>query len=92
MDSEKLICIKLNPQFKIMSVTKNGLRFLGYSHVKELEFKSISVLIPIPSAALHAQIFAEMQRTYTDKEKFFKISKLGNSSLKFLKDCTSQMQ
>jgi hypothetical protein len=78
---ESLICITLTPQFNITGMTKNGLHFLGYSDFKELEFRSIADLIPMPSSALHAQIFAEMQKTYSDKEKYFEIAKIGDSTM-----------
>jgi hypothetical protein len=78
---ENVICIALNPQFNIINVTNNGTRFLEYKDLRELEFKGIDILIPMPSAALHAKIFAEMQRTYTDKEKYFEIAKLGASAM-----------
>jgi hypothetical protein len=78
---DALICIKIDPQFNIMAMTSNGLSFLGYSSVKELEFQPITVIIPDPSAALHAQIFSECQKTYTNKEKFLGIVKIADRAM-----------
>jgi hypothetical protein len=81
MNIESLICITLNPQFLITNVTTNGLRFLGYSGAKALESQNISVLIPMPAAFLHDRIFSELQKTFTDKQKYIEIVKLGDNSM-----------
>jgi hypothetical protein len=78
---DAIICIKIDPQFNIMDMTSNGLRFLGYSSVKELEFQPITVLIPEASAAFHSEIFSECQKTYKNKEKFFEIVKIAGDTM-----------
>jgi hypothetical protein len=62
-------------------MNENGLKYLGYDDIKEIEFKCISTIIPQPSAELHQQIFREMSKTYNDKSKYFKIAELADEKM-----------
>jgi len=79
--SDSVFCISVDPQFNIIDVPLAGLHFLGYSDIKELELQNINVLIPMPSAALHAMIFGELQKTYRDKERFNSIVGIARSEM-----------
>jgi len=81
MDPLSIIQIHCDANYAITSINENGLNYLGYDDIKEIEFKCISTIIPQPSAALHQQIFREMSKTYTDKSKYFKIAELADEKM-----------
>ena len=81
MNPLSIIRINCNANFNIVSMNENGLKYLGYNNIKEIEFKSISTIIPQPSSSLHQQIFHEMSKTYTNKSKYFKITEIADESM-----------
>lgn len=81
MDPLSLIQIHCDANYAITSMNENGLKYLGYDDIKEIEFKCISTIIPQPSTSLHRQIFREMSKTYTDKSKYFKIVELADEKM-----------
>jgi len=76
-----IICINCDEFHNITYITENGLSFLGYNNIKELEFKSIATIIPQPSASLHRQIFKEISKTFTDKDKYFKVVDIADDKM-----------
>jgi hypothetical protein len=68
-------------------MNENGLKYLGYDNIQEIEFKCISTIIPQPSAAaLHRKIFREMSKIEnaeqrSDKSKYFKIAELADEKM-----------
>jgi hypothetical protein len=68
-------------------MNENGLKYLGYDDIQEIEFKCISTIIPQPSAAaLHRKIFREMSKIEnaeqrSDKSKYFKIAELADEKM-----------
>ena len=81
MDPLSIIQIHCDANYAITSMNENGLKYLGYDDIKEIEFKCISTIIPQPSASLHQQIFHEMSKTYKDKSKYFKIAELADEKM-----------
>jgi hypothetical protein len=81
MDPLSLIIINCDAKFRIIDINENGLKYLGYDNIKEIEYKSIATIIPQPSSSLHQQIFNEMSKTYTDKSKYFRIADIANTSM-----------
>jgi len=76
-----IICINCDENYNITDVNEIGLTFLGYNNIKELEFKSIATIIPQPSASLHHEIFKEISKTFTDKDKYFKIVDVADDKM-----------
>ena len=81
MDPLGIIQIHCDANYAITSMNENGLHYLGYDNIKDIEFKCISTIIPQPSASLHQQIFHEMSKTYKDKSKYFKIAELADEKM-----------
>ena len=81
MNPLSIIQIHCDANYAITSMNENGLKYLGYDDIKEIEFKCISTIIPQPSASLHQQIFHEMSKTYKDKSKYFKIAELADEKM-----------
>ena len=81
MNIQSLICIHCNEFYKIINIDSHGLHFLGYKNLNELEFKSITTIIPDPSSTLHVKILNELSKTYTDKSKYFEINDLTNNEM-----------
>ena len=85
MDPLSIIQIHCDANYAITSMNENGLKYLGYDDIQEIEFKCISTIIPQPSAALHRQIFREMSNNETDKRsdksKYFKIAELVDEKM-----------
>lgn len=87
MDPLSIIQIHCDANYAITSMNENGLKYLGYDDIQEIEFKCISTIIPQPSAALHRKIFREMSRPdienaeRSDKSKYFKIAELVDEKM-----------
>jgi hypothetical protein len=81
MDPLGIIQIHCDANYAITSMNENGLHYLGYDDIKDIEFKCISTIIPQPSASLHQQIFHEMSKTYKDKSKYLKIAELADEKM-----------
>ncbi len=87
MDPLSIIHIHCDANYAITSMNENGLKYLGYDDIQEIEFKCISTIIPQPSAAaLHRKIFREMSKIEnaeqrSDKSKYFKIAELADEKM-----------
>jgi hypothetical protein len=85
MDPLSIIQIHCDANYAITSMNENGLKYLGYDDIQEIEFKCISTIIPQPSAALHRKIFREMSNIKnaerSDKSKYFKIAELADEKM-----------
>lgn len=80
MNIKSLICINCDTLYKIINIDHFGLQFLGYKNIKEIEFKSITSIIPEPSSYLHIKILNELSKTYTEKSKYLEIIQLANNN------------
>jgi hypothetical protein len=73
MNIKSLFCINCDALYKITNISHYGLDFLGYNNIEELEFKSITTIIPEPSSIFHVKIIDELNKTYTNKSKYLEI-------------------
>jgi hypothetical protein len=86
MNIKSLICINCDAFYKIINIDHFGLQFLGYKNIKEIEFKSITTIIPEPSSSLHIKIINELSKTYTEKSKYLEIINLAYNNCNKKKD------